>query len=145
METSKILTGGAISRVLGALAGNGVVAGGWRGADPDPDLFSFHDAGPGPVTALLSYLMAVRTDAAARAGGFSSRARFYRNADLEFSLRLAGEGTLVVPPEPLPARQSRHPRYHDRGPAVRDAESRRNYRRVLELLRAGNDRERSQS
>jgi hypothetical protein len=144
METSTILTGDAISPLLAALAGDGVVAAGWRGADPDPDLFSFHDAGPGPVTALLSYLMAVRTDAAARAGGFSSRARFYRNADLEFSLRLAREGTLVVP-GPLPVRQSRHRGYHDSEPAMRDAESRRNYRRVLELLRAGNDRARSPS
>ncbi|HEY2639988.1 MAG TPA: hypothetical protein VGI66_08920 [Streptosporangiaceae bacterium] len=144
METSTILTGDAISPLLAALAGDGVVAAGWRGADPDPDLFSFHDAGPGPVTALLSYLMAVRTDAAARAGGFSSRARFYRNADLEFSLRLAREATLVVP-GPLPVRQSRHRGYHDSEPAMRDAESRRNYRRVLELLRAGNDRARSPS
>src|SRR5260370_36915769 len=116
METSKILTGGAISRVLGALAGNGVVAGGWRGADPDPDLFSFHDAGPGPVTALLSYLMAVRTDAAARAGGFSSRARFYRDADPEFSLRLACAAPLGAPPAPPPAAPSSRRGVADRRP-----------------------------
>ena len=100
----------------------------------------FHDAGPGPVTALLGYLMAVRTDAAARAGGFWDGAHFYRNADLEFSLRLGREGALVVPPGPLPVSQSRHRGYHDSEPAMRDAESRRNYRRVLRLLRAEQNR-----
>ncbi len=140
METSTILTGDAVDPLLAAVAADGVVAAGWRGADPDPDLLSFHDAGPGPVTALLGYLMAARTEAAARAGGFWSGAHFYRNADLEFSLRLGREGTLVVPPGTLPVRQSRHRGYHDTDPAARDAESRRNYRRVLRLLRAGQGR-----
>jgi hypothetical protein len=136
METSTILTGDAISPLLAAVAADGVVAAGWRGADPDPDLRGFHDAGPGPVTALLGYLLAVRTDAAAAAGGLPAAARFYRNADLEFSLRLGQAGALVVPAGPLPVRQARHRGYHDSDPQVRDRESRRNYRRVLELLRA---------
>ena len=135
METSTILTGDAISPLLAAVAADGVVAAGWRGADPDPDLRGFHDAGPGPVTALLGYLLAVRTDAAAAAGGLPARARFYRNADLEFSLRLGQAGALVVPAGPLPVRQARHRGYHDSDPRVRDRESQRNYRRVLELLR----------
>jgi hypothetical protein len=137
METSTVLTGDAISPLLAALAADGVVAAGWRGADPDPDLHGFHDAGPGPVTALLGYLLAVRADAAAAAGGLPDRARFYRNADLEFSLRLRRAGRLVVPQGPLPVRQARHRGYHDSDPHYRDAESRRNYRRVLELLRGG--------
>ena len=135
METSTILTGDAISPLLAAVAADGVVAAGWRGADPDPDLRGFHDAGPGPVTALLGYLLAVRTGAAAAAGGLPAAARFYRNADLEFSLRLGQAGALVVPAGPLPVRQARHRGYHDSDPQVRDRESRRNYRRVLELLR----------
>ena len=139
METSTILTGDAISPLLAAFATPGVVAAGWRGADPDPDLRSFHDAGPGRVTALLGYLMAVRAEAAERAGGLPARARFYRNADLEFSLRLGRLGALVVPAGPLPVRQARHRGYHDSDPAYRDAESRRNYRRVLELLRTERD------
>jgi GT2 family glycosyltransferase len=118
------------------VAADGVVAAGWRGADPDPDLRGFHDAGPGPVTALLGYLLAVRTEAAVAAGGLPAAARFYRNADLEFSLRLGQAGALVVPAGPLPVRQARHRGYHDSDPQVRDRESRRNYRRVLELLSA---------
>jgi hypothetical protein len=136
METSTILTGDAISSLLTALAADDVVAAGWRGADPDADLRAFHDAGPGPVTALLGYLLAVRADAARAVGGLAVRARFYRNADLEFSLRLGQAGRLVVPAGPLPVRQARHRGYHDSDPYYREAESRRNYRRVLDLLRA---------
>jgi hypothetical protein len=137
METSTILTGDAISPLLAALADDTVVAAGWRGADPDADLLSFHDAGPGRVTALLGYLLAVRSDAAATAGGLPAKARFYRNADLEFSLRLGRLGALIVPDQPLPVRQARHRGYHDSDPAYRERESRRNYGRVLDLLRSG--------
>jgi hypothetical protein len=136
METSTILTGDAITPLLAALADDDVVAAGWRGADPDPDLRAFHDAGPGPVTALLGYLLAVRARAAAAIGGLPGGARFYRNADLEFSLRLGHLGRLVVPAGPLPVRQGRHRGYHDTDAEYRDRESRRNYGRVLELLRA---------
>src|SRR5580700_8279096 len=135
METSTILTGDAISPLLAALADDTVVAAGWRGADPDPDLQGFHDAGPGQVTALLGYLLAVRTAAAREAGGLPAGARFYRNADLEFSLRLGRSGRLLVPDRSLPVRQARHRGYHDSDPEYRDRESRRNYRLVLELLR----------
>lgn len=147
METSTIVTGDAISPLLraltdgrvaeGSVADDRVVAAGWRGADPDADLMSFHDAGPGRVTALLGYLLAVRSDAAAAAGGLPGKARFYRNADLEFSLRLGRLGTLVVPDEGLPVRQTRHRGYHDSDPAYSERESRRNYGRVLDLLRSG--------
>jgi hypothetical protein len=139
METSTILTGDAISPLLVALSADGVVAAGWRGADPDPDLNSFHDAGPGQVAALMGYLMAVRSDAAAAAGGLPAAAEYYRNADLEFSLRLGRLGRLVVPAGELPVRPSRHRGYHDADPAYRERESRRNYRRVLDLLRASPD------
>jgi hypothetical protein len=136
METSTIVTGDAISPLLEALAEPGVVAAGWYGADPDPDLMAFHPAGPGRVTALLGYLLAVRTSAAARAGGLPARARYYRNADLEFSLRLGREGTLTVVPGAPPVIRTRHRGYHDSDPGYRDAESRRNYRGVLDLLRS---------
>jgi hypothetical protein len=137
MDTSTILTGDAIGPLLATVAGDGVVAAGWCGANPSDDLREFEPAGPGPVTALLGYLLAVRTEAALRVGGFGAWARFYRNADLEFSLRLGREGTLVVPDGELPVTQGRHRGYHDSDPEYRDRESRRNYRRVLELLRAG--------
>jgi hypothetical protein len=136
METSTILTGDAISPLLRALSVADVVAAGWRGTDPDQDLRGFHDAGPGQVSALLGYLLAVRTEAGIAVGGLPAKARFYRNADLEFCLRLGQTGRLMVPDGQLPVRQSRHRGYHDSDPDYRDRESLRNYRRVLELLRA---------
>ncbi len=42
----------------------------------------------------------------------------------------------MVPPGPLPVRQGRQRGYHDTDPGYRDAQSGRNYRRVLALLRA---------
>jgi hypothetical protein len=145
METSTILTGDAISPLLrvlatGTVSGARVVAAGWQGVEHDDDLQNFHPSGPGQVEALLGYLLAVRSEAAAAVGGLPGKARFYRNADLEFSLRLGRLGALVVPDEPLPVRQGRHRGYHDSDPAYRERESRRNYGRVLDLLRSGGGR-----
>jgi len=132
METSVILTGDALTPLVEALTGD-VVAAGWRGVDPDPDGRSWHDAGPGEVRALLGYLFAVRRDRALAAGGFPGKARYYRNADLEFCLTLPGRK--VVPGTPLPVHAARHRGYADVDPAYRDRESRRTYGRVLRLLR----------
>lgn len=131
METSTILTGDALAPLVAAVRG-GAVAAGWKGVTPDESGTEWHEAGSGAVRALLGYLVAVRRADALAA--MPERARYYRNADLEFSLALRGE--LVVPGEPLPVRQSRHHGYHDVDPDYRERESRRNYDRVLRMLRA---------
>ena len=103
---------------------------GWRGVDVDraDDWRSFVDAGAGEVDAILGYLFAVRRSAALAVGGPHPKARFYRNADMEFSLMLrAAGGRLVVPAGDLPVRQDRHRGYHDSDPAYRDAESAKTY------------------
>ncbi|WP_248964739.1 glycosyltransferase family A protein [Sphaerisporangium perillae] len=133
METSTILDGDAIAPLVAAIDGD-VVAAGWKGVDPDTDGRDWHEAGPGQVRGLLGYLLAVRREQALAAGGFPEKARYYRNADLEFSLALPG--TLVVPHERLPVHQERHRGYHDVDPEYRDRESRRTYDRVLRLLRS---------
>lgn len=140
VEPSTILEGDALSPLLSCLDDPDVVAAGWRGAAPDADWLGFHDAGPGEVEALLGYLLAVRRAAALHVG-FPPKARFYRNADLEFSLALrdARLGRLVVPEGPLPVRQGRHRGYHDTDPAYRDAESKRNYDRLLRRFRDRED------
>ncbi|WP_214109597.1 CysS/YqeB C-terminal domain-containing protein [Acrocarpospora catenulata] len=134
METSTIVEGDAITPLVTALQADGVAAAGWRGANPAGDGHQWEDAGPGEVTALLGYLFAVRRATALGAGGFPERARFYRNADLEFSLSLPGR--LIVPEKDLPVRQERHRGYYDVDAAYRDKESRRTYERVLKRLRA---------
>ncbi|WP_203990466.1 glycosyltransferase family A protein [Sphaerisporangium rufum] len=133
METSTVLDGDAITPLVDSL-GDGVSAAGWKGVDPDESGHDWHDAGPGQVRGLLGYLLAVRRDQALAAGGFPEKARYYRNADLEFSLRLPGRA--VVPDAELPVHQERHRAYHDADPGYRDRESRRTYDRVLDLLRS---------
>jgi len=137
VDASSILTGDAITPLLRALDEPGVVGAGWRGVDVNTaDAWrSFTDAPAGEVDALLGYLMAVDT-AAARSTPPNPRARFYRNADLEWSLMLrAAGGRLVVPSDDLPVRQDRHRGYHDSDPAMRDRESKRTYDRILAQFR----------
>ena len=148
-DLSTVFTGDALGPLLDAIdADADVVAAGWRGVDVDRDdeWRSFHDAGPGDVDALLGYLVAMRRSAALAAGGPHPKARFYRNADLEFSFALreaavsAGRrARLVVPTAELPCRQDRHRGYHDTDPALRDRESARTYQRFLQGYRGRTD------
>lgn len=137
-DISSILDADAITPLLDALdADPTVVAAGWKGAlvDIDDQWRSVTDAGPGEVDVLLSYLFAIRRDAALHTPPHP-KARFYRNADLEWSLALreAG-GRLVVPSADLPVHQERHHGYHDTDPEVRERESKRTYDRILQRFR----------
>ena len=137
-DISSVLDGDAISPLIDALdADPGVVAAGWKGAlvDVDDQWRSVRDAGPGEVDVLLSYLFAVRRDAALTTPPHP-KARFYRNADLEWSLALreAG-GRLLVMGSDLPVHQQRHRGYHDSDPELRERESKRTYDRLLQRFR----------
>jgi hypothetical protein len=148
-DPSTVFDGDALSPLLATIdADTDVVAAGWRGVDVDIDdeWRSFHDAGPGDVDALLGYLFAMRRAAALAAGGPHPKARFYRNADMEFSFalreaaRAAGSaGRLVVPTADLPCHQDRHRGYHDTDPAYRDKESAKTYNRFLQRFRGRTD------
>ena len=65
------------------------------------------------------------------------KARFYRNADMEWclALREATGGRLVAPTADLPVHQERHRGYHDSDAAYRDKESRKTYDRLLTRFR----------
>ena len=141
MDLSSVLTGDGLGPLIAALDEPGVVAAGWRGVDVDlaDEWRSFVPAGPGEVDALLGYCLAVRTDVA-REIGPNPKARFYRNADMEWSLTLrAAGGRLVVPAADLPIRQDRHRGYHDSDPAYRDRESKKTYERLLREFRGRPD------
>lgn len=137
MDLSTVLDGDALTPIVAALDDESVSAAGWRGVDVDraDEWRSFVDAGPGEVDAILGYLMVVR-----RTAGLASpphpKARFYRNADMEWSLALreAG-GRLVIPEAPLPIHQEWHHGYHDTAPEYRDKESKRTYDRLLARFR----------
>jgi hypothetical protein len=144
-DPSTVFTGDAVTPLLDAIGDDADVAGsGWRGADVevDDEWRSVRDAGPGDVDVLLGYLFAMRRGVALAAGGPHAKARFYRNADLEFSLalreaaRAAGTaGRLVALGDALPCRQDRHRGYHDTAADYRDKESAKTYNRMLQRFR----------
>jgi hypothetical protein len=138
MDLSTVLEGDGISPLLEALDDPSVAAAGWRGVRVVDGWREFEDAGPGEVEALLGYLVAVRRSAALQVP-LPAKARFYRNADMEWSflLRDAGLGRLVA--VDLPVRQDRHRGYHDSDPAYRDKESRKTYDRFLQRFRGRED------
>ena len=138
MDVSSVLEGDALTPLLGAFDDPSVVGAGWRGVRVQDGWREFVDAGSGEVEALLGYLFAVRRSAALAVP--LPAARFYRNADLEWSflLRDAG-GRLVVPGAELPVRQDRHRGYHDSDPAARDRESKKTYDRFLRRFRGRED------
>ena len=139
MDVSTVLEGDALTPVLAAFDDPSVVGAGWRGVAVQDGWREFADAGPGEVEALLGYLFAVRRSAA-RSVPLPAKARFYRNADMEWSflLREAG-GRLVVPTDPLPLRQDRHRGYADSDPVMRDRESKKTYDRFLQRFRGRED------
>ncbi len=139
LDPSTVLEGDALGPVLAAFDDRTVVGAGWRGVDVQDGWTAFEDAGPGEVEALLGYLFAVRRSAAASVP-LPPKARFYRNADMEWSflLREAG-GRLVVPAGDLPVRQDRHRGYHDTPADYRDKESKKTYDRFLQRFRGRED------
>jgi hypothetical protein len=138
LDPSIEVTGDAFTPVYAAFHDpDVVVAGGW-GVDVADDWLSFHDAEPGEVDAILGYLFAVRRSAAL-ATPPHPKARFYRNADMEWSFALREAGGKAVMTGPLPAVRHRHRGYHDTDPAYRDRESKRTYDRFLQRYRGRDD------
>lgn len=134
MDLSTVLEGDALTPLLDALQDPGVAAAGWRGVRVQDGWRDFGDAPAGEVEALLGYLVAVRRSAALHVP-LPSKARFYRNADMEWSflLREAGAGRLVA--VDVPVRQDRHRGYFDSDPTMRERESKKTYDRFLQRFR----------
>ena len=136
MDPSTRFTGDAITPVLAELKKREYVAVGWRGGlvNLDDDWRSIEDKGAGEVDVLFSYFLAVHREDALGAKGFSNRAIYYRNADIEFSLNLRhGQGRLLQ--MDLPLEQNRHHGYYDTEEEFRELQSKKNYDRILERFR----------
>jgi hypothetical protein len=136
MDPSTRFTGDAITPVLAELKKREYVAVGWRGGlvNLDDDWRSIEDKGAGEVDVLFSYFLAVHREDALGAKGFSNRAIYYRNADIEFSLNLRhGQGRLMQ--MDLPLEQERHHGYYDTDEEFRELQSKKNYDRILERFR----------
>ena len=136
MDPSTTFTGDAISPVLQELQKKDYAAVGWRGGliNIEDQWRSVDDKGAGEVDVLFSYFLAVDKDAALQAGGFNARAIYYRNADIEFSLRLKHAAGRLLQMD-LPLEQGRHHGYYDTEESFRDAQSKKNYDRILERFR----------
>lgn len=137
MDISTVVEGDAFTPMLEVLGDTQVSVTGWRGVNVniDDEWRSFTDGGSGEVDAVLGYLLLVRTDVA-RDVPPHTKARFYRNADMEWCLAMRESGAAIVIPEgTLPIRQDRHRGYHDSDPDFRDKESRKTYDRLLQRFR----------
>ncbi len=109
---------------------------GWKGVNVDLEnnWFTSSDA-VGEVDQLLGYLLLIRREQALNTPPHKD-ARFYRNADMEWSLALRESGgKLVAPNIQLPITQGRHHGYFDTDPQYRDKESQKNYSRMLQRFR----------
>ena len=136
LDPSTTFTGDAATPVLEELKKRDFVAVGWRGGlvNLEDDWRSTDDKGPGEVDVLFSYFFGMHREDALAARGFSNRAVFYRNADIEFSLNLRHSNGRLLQMD-LPLEQGRHHGYHDSDPEYRDAQSKKNYDRILERFR----------
>ncbi len=136
MDPSTRFTGDAIAPVLAELKKREFVAVGWRGGlmNLEDDWRSVDDKGAGEVDVLFSYFIAMHRDDALAARGFNNRALYYRNADIELSLNLRHSNGRLLQMD-LPLEQDRHHGYHDTDPEYRDAQSKKNYDRILERFR----------
>jgi hypothetical protein len=136
MDPSTQFTGDAITPVVDELAKGQYVAVGWHGGlvNLEDQWRSVDDKGVGEVDVLFSYFMAFNREAMTQVGGFNPRAVYYRNADIEFSLKIRQAGGKLLQMN-LPLTQGRHHGYHDADPDYRDAQSKKTFDRILEKYR----------
>jgi len=136
MDPSTRFTGDAIAPVIAELNKGEFSAVGWRGGlvNTEDEWRSVDDKGAGEVDVLFSYFLALNSEDAANAGGFNNRAIYYRNADIEFSLRLRQSNGRLLQID-LPLEQARHHGYYDTEESFREVQSKKNYDRILERFR----------
>ena len=136
MDPSTRFTGDAIAPVIAELNKGEFSAIGWRGGlvNMDDEWRSVDDKGAGEVDVLFSYFLAMNSADAITAGGFNNRAIYYRNADIEFSLRLRQSNGRLLQID-LPLEQARHHGYYDTDEEFREIQSKKNYDRILERFR----------
>ncbi len=136
MDPSTRFTGDAMAPVLAELNKGEFSAVGWRGGlvNTEDEWRSVDDKGVGEVDVLFSYFLAFNCADATNGGGFNNRAIYYRNADIEFSLRLRHSNGRLLQMD-LPLEQARHHGYYDTDEQFREIQSKKNYDRILERFR----------
>ena len=140
MDLSTIWQGDALTPLLEVFSVPTNAMTGWRGVNVnvEDEWRSFIDAPGGDVDAVLGYYLVMRTYIA-REIPPNPKAKFYRNADMEWSLSIRAAGhNIHVPPVELPLRQDRHRGYHDSDPSYREQQSKKTYDRLLQTYRGKN-------
>lgn len=133
------LKGDALSPLITALEDPRVVVAGPYGLRASGNLKEFEKS-PGPhVDAIEGYCMAFRRSDAIAVGGFDSKFRFYRIADVEFSFRLRDRGGAAVVVPDLPIERHEHRLWESTDPAERERLSKRNMYRFLDRWRDRED------
>ena len=136
MDLSSIIAEDVVTKLLEKFDEK-VAAVGWKGAlvNLEDQWRSVEDKGDGEVDILLSYFFIIKTEIAKQITA-NSKAKFYRNADLEWSLSLRTEGyKLIAYSKDLKIVQKRHHGYHDSDVEYRDKESKKTYDRILQNFR----------
>src|SRR4029077_14417517 len=95
------------------------------------DLRHFEEAPPGEVDAIEGYCLAVRREGLRDVGLFDPHFRFYRNADLDFSLAARAAGWRAVRTVDLALTLHEHRGWSSLAPEERDRLSKRNFYRFL--------------
>ena len=136
MDPSISFTGDAITPAVTELDKGEFVAVGWRGGliNTQDEWRSVDDKGDGEVDVLFSFFLALNREAVLETGGFNPRAIYYQNADIEFSLKLRQTGGRLLQLS-LPLEQGGNHGFHDTDPAYREAQSKKNYDRLLERFK----------
>ena len=136
MDLSSIINEDIVTKLLEKFEEK-VAAVGWKGAlvNLEDQWRSVEDKGDGEVDILLSYFFVIKTEIAKKIPA-NAKAKFYRNADLEWSLSLRKEGyKLIAFAKDLKIEQKRHHGYHDSDIEYRDKESKKTYDRILQNFR----------
>lgn len=133
------LKGDAITPLLEVLVDPTVVVAGPFGLRGKGTLKEFAASAGPHVDAIEGYCMAFRREDALAVGGFDSRFRFYRIADVEFSFRLRDRGGRAVVVNRLPVEKHEHRLWESTEPSERQRLSKRNMYRFLDRWRGRED------
>lgn len=136
-DTSVEATGDFLSPILAFLeeSSNGLV-GKWGLLSAD--LRDFEEARSGEVDAIQAYLMAFRRADINTVGLFDPKFKFYRHADIDYSLRWRDKGFKILAVE-LPLIRHEHREWESMSEEQREAKSRDNFARLLRSWRDRND------
>jgi GT2 family glycosyltransferase len=133
------LKGDAVTPLIAALADPTVAVAGPFGLRGQGTLKEFRESEGPEVDAIEGYCMAFRRAEVLAAGGFDTRFRFYRMADVELSFRLRNRGGQAVVVAGLPVERHEHRLWESTEPAERERLSRRNTYRFLDRWRDRED------